>query len=104
MECSQSNIDIPNSLYQEILNVARMNGKSVFSCQQGGDHYKNMPAGYQPFEISKALSLSPAEHTVLKYLLRHKRKGGKQDLLKAIHAIDVILEQEYRMIGGHNAA
>ena len=63
--------------------------------QVGGKHYSAMPDGYQPFQISKALGLNPVEHTVLKYLLRHARKNGKQDLLKAKHCLDILIEQEY---------
>lgn len=68
---------------------------SAFTQQEGGGHYNVMPEGYQPFQISKALGLNPVEHTVLKYLLRHARKNGKQDLLKAKHCLDILIEQEY---------
>ena len=49
---------------------------NALSTQVGGDHYKNQPAGYQPFEISFALGLNALEHTALKYILRHRTKGG----------------------------
>lgn len=62
--------------------------------QIGGNHYDN-PKGYQPFEISHALKLNPVEHTVLKYLLRHRRKNGAQDLIKAKHCLDILISQEY---------
>jgi len=35
------------------------------------------------------------EGTVIKYILRHQDKGGKQDLLKAKHFIDMIIERDY---------
>lgn len=69
--------------------------KSAFDTQEGGSHYSSKPDGYQPFQISKALDLNPVEHTVLKYLLRHRDKNGKVDLLKAKHCLDILIEQEY---------
>ncbi len=68
---------------------------TAFRTQEGGQHYSQMPRGYQPFQISKALGLNPVEHTILKYLLRHAKKDGKAALLKAKHCIDILIEQEY---------
>ena len=31
----------------------------------------------------------------IKYILRHQNKGGKEDLLKAKHFIDMIIERDY---------
>lgn len=63
--------------------------------QVGGDHYKKYPKGYQPLEISTALGLSGSQMAVLKYLLRYKDKGGKQDLEKLIHVAQIMIELEY---------
>ena len=68
---------------------------SAFSQQVDGKHYSEMPDGYQPFQISRALGLNPVEHTILKYLLRHRRKNGKVDLEKIKHCVDILIEQEY---------
>ena len=35
------------------------------------------------------------EGCVIKYILRHRLKGKKQDLLKAIHFIEMIIERDY---------
>lgn len=69
--------------------------KSPLDVQVGGDHYKKFPKGYQPFEISHVLGLNPLEHTILKYLLRHRTKGKRQDLDKIKHCVDILAEQEY---------
>ena len=37
-----------------------------------------------------------AEGNVIKYICRHKGKGGKEDLLKAKHYIDMIIERDYK--------
>ena len=61
--------------------------------QEGGDHYKKM--AIQPIEYSEKNGLSPLEHSVVKYVSRHKNKNGKQDLLKAIHSLWILIEMEY---------
>jgi len=61
--------------------------------QIGGDHYKNMKI--QPLEYSMANNLNACEHSVIKYVSRHRSKGGKQDLLKAIDMINKLIEFEY---------
>lgn len=68
---------------------------SAFKRQEGGEHYSSLPQGYQPFQISHALKLDPMQHTILKYVLRHKAKNGLQDLLKARHTLDILIELEY---------
>jgi hypothetical protein len=61
--------------------------------QVGGDHYKHMPI--QPMEYSMKNNLNACQHTVVKYVTRYKVKGGKQDLLKAIHCIEMLIEMEF---------
>lgn len=60
--------------------------------QVGGNWYKEM--GIQPWEIIDANGLNFYEGCVLKYLLRHKKKGGVQDLKKAIHFLEHLIEKE----------
>lgn len=64
----------------------------VIKKQIGGDHYKNMPL--QPWEIIKKNNLNFWEGNALKYLLRYKSKNGIQDLEKAKHYIDYLIERE----------
>jgi len=61
--------------------------------QVGGDHYKHMPI--QPMEYSMKNNLNACQHTAVKYVTRYKVKGGKQDLLKAIHCLEMLIEMEY---------
>ena len=35
------------------------------------------------------------EGSAIKYISRHSKKDGKQDLLKAIHFIEMIIERDY---------
>lgn len=52
------------------------------SIQVGGTHYQGYD--YQPIELIENLSLSFAEGCILKYVIRFRKKGGKEDLLKAV--------------------
>jgi hypothetical protein len=36
-----------------------------------------------------------AEGNAIKYLCRHKAKGQKQDLLKAIHYVEMAIKRDY---------
>ncbi len=67
--------------------------KSALDSQIGGDHYKTMKI--QPIEYSMKNELNACQHTAIKYVTRYKSKGGKQDLLKAIHTIQLLIELEY---------
>lgn len=61
--------------------------------QVGGSHYKDMKI--QPVEFIVANGLSFLEGNAVKYICRHKAKNGKQDIEKAIHYLQMILENEY---------
>ena len=61
--------------------------------QIGGSHYKKYKIQPSKFVIENKL-LYP-EGCVIKYIIRHKDKGQKQDLLKAIHFIEMIIERDY---------
>lgn len=60
--------------------------------QVGGDHYKNMPI--QPMRYSMENRLNACQHTAIKYITRYKHKGGIEDLRKAIHTLEMLIEFE----------
>ena len=66
---------------------------SVYNKQIGGTHYKKMKIQPSKFVIENKL-LFP-EGSVIKYICRHPYKGGKEDLEKAKHFIDMIIERDY---------
>ena len=66
---------------------------SVWKKQIGGKHYIKYKIQPSKFVVENKL-LYP-EGCVIKYILRHQDKGGKQDLLKAKHFIDMIIERDY---------
>ena len=61
--------------------------------QIGGTHYQNFKIQPSKFVIENEL-LYP-EGCVIKYILRHRLKGKKQDLEKAIHFIEMIIQRDY---------
>jgi len=61
--------------------------------QVGGNHYKDMVI--QPSEFINKNKLQFAEGNAIKYICRHASKGEVQDLEKAKHYIDMIIERDY---------
>lgn len=61
--------------------------------QPGGSHYKDK--AIQPVQYIHANSLGFCEGNVVKYVTRWRDKGGLQDLLKAKHYIELLIELEH---------
>lgn len=60
--------------------------------QEGGNHYKDKPI--QPIEYNYHNDLPFIEGTVVKYVTRWRDKGGLQDIRKAIHFLEMLIELE----------
>lgn len=60
--------------------------------QIGGDHYTKL--AIQPMEYSMRNGLNACQHSVIKYVTRYKDKGGIEDLRKARHCIDLLIQYE----------
>jgi hypothetical protein len=69
---------------------------SAYDKQIGGSHYKKMKIQPSKFVIENEL-LFP-EGNVIKYICRHRYKNGKEDLEKAVHFIEMIIERDYPTI------
>ena len=78
-----------NDQYAEIETVRQ----SAWQKQEGGNHYKNLKI--QPMQYALENKLDYAQANVVKYVTRHKEKNGKEDLLKAIHNIELMIEFYY---------
>jgi len=61
--------------------------------QVGGKHYRKMKI--QPAEFINENKLLFAEGNAIKYICRHSAKGKRQDIEKAIHYLEMILERDY---------
>ena len=60
--------------------------------QIGGDHYTKL--AIQPMCYSMENGLDALQHTVIKYVTRFRDKAGIEDLEKAKHCIDMLIEYE----------
>jgi hypothetical protein len=65
----------------------------ALAVQEGGDHYKSM--AIQPVEFITANRLTFLEGCVVKRVCRHRRKNGAEDIRKAIHELELLLQLEY---------
>jgi hypothetical protein len=65
---------------------------SALDKQISGNHYKDK--GIQPIIYIHANNLGFCEGNVVKYVTRWKDKGGKADLEKAIHYLELLIQLE----------
>lgn len=68
---------------------------SARNTQVGGDHYG--PGNkVQAIDLALDQNLGFCEASAIKYLVRWRKKGGVQDLEKAIHYINMLIEHEQK--------
>jgi len=65
----------------------------VWKKQHGGSHYQKYVI--QPSEFVVKNKMLFPEGNAIKYIVRHQDKGKKQDILKAIHFLEMIIERDY---------
>lgn len=61
--------------------------------QINGAHYRD--CAIQPSEYIYRNKLGWCEGNAVKYITRHARKNGRQDIEKAIHYLELLLEWQY---------
>ena len=66
---------------------------SALQTQVGGSHYKGMKI--QHVEFVHANNIPYIEANAIKYICRHRQKSGRQDIEKAIHYLQILLDLEY---------
>jgi hypothetical protein len=71
---------------------------SALNTQIGGKHYKDFVI--QPAEFIHRNKLPWCEANIIKYVCRHSRKNGREDLMKAKHYLDLLIEMDYDETGG----
>lgn len=65
----------------------------VLDHQEGGSHYKKM--AIQPIDFIYFNNIPFIEGNIIKYILRHRKKNGLEDLKKAKHYLEILIEKEY---------
>jgi hypothetical protein len=78
-----------NTLKEEL----KPDGTSVWNKQHGGSHYQKYKIQPSKFVVENEI-LYP-EGCAIKYIVRHRDKNGKEDILKAIHFLEMIIERDY---------
>lgn len=58
--------------------------------QIGGNHYQS---AIQPIDFILANNLGFCEGSIIKYVSRHKAKNGRQDIEKAMHYCQFLLDE-----------
>ena len=64
----------------------------ALSVQEGGNHYKDL--AIQPVEYIHRNKIPFIEGSVIKYVTRWRQKGGLEDVKKARHFLDLLLQLE----------
>jgi hypothetical protein len=64
--------------------------------QHGGTHYKDKRI--QPWDYIVANNIGFLDGNAIKYLTRWRERGGVEDLRKAIHYIEKLIEVETQKI------
>lgn len=76
------------------INYSILSEETCFSnIQVGGNHYKNLVI--QPAEYAYKNKLDFFQGNVVKYITRFRDKNGLEDLKKAKHFIDLLIQFEY---------
>jgi len=60
--------------------------------QIGGNHYKDMKI--QPLDFIIQNEIPYIEGNIIKYVSRYKAKNGLQDLEKAMHYLEILIDNE----------
>jgi len=66
---------------------------SALDKQVAGTHYKSM--AIQPVEFITMNNIGFLEGNIIKYVCRHHAKNGVDDIKKAIHYCELLLETKY---------
>jgi hypothetical protein len=82
-------INIKKEDEDKLIEALDLNTRLNKTKQIGGDHYQE---SIQPWDVIMSWKLDPWLANVVKYVQRHHRKNGKQDLEKALHYIEYAIE------------
>jgi len=78
---------------KEVAEEENMRLTNALNDQVGGTHYANM--NIQPAEFIVFNEIGFLEGNVIKYICRHQNKNGADDIKKAMHYCELLLQMEY---------
>jgi len=73
--------------------LSKPQGMKALEKQVGGGHYKDQPI--QHVEFCQKNKIPWCESAAIKYIVRHRKKNGVEDIDKAIHYLELLKELEY---------
>ena len=76
--------------------IEKTQASTAATRQHGGNHYKG--TAIQSWDVFLDWGLDPWACNVIKYVQRHRKKAGKDDLEKAKHYLEFMIEN-YDAIG-----
>lgn len=97
----------PNSYCESNTSRTDKSTENPLSKEIGGTHYKSE---YQPIKLMERVKMYACCSYIFKYVFRHKNKGKKQDLEKALHCCELMEElgmnwyQGNGRIGGYDTS
>lgn len=77
----------PNSYCESNTSRTDKSTENPLSKEIGGTHYTS---AYQPIELMERVKMYACCSYIFKYVYRHKNKGKKQDLEKALHCCELM--------------
>lgn len=85
---------LPSSNLEDKVIEGISSGKlnNALTKQVGGNHYKDLKI--QPVEYIMENSIPYVEGCVIKYVTRWRNKNGVEDLKKARHFLDILIQQQ----------
>lgn len=87
---------VPESAYGETQIIPAV--KDVWNMQVGGNHYKEF--AIQPTEYIIKNGLNFCEGNIVKYVTRYRKKNGLEDLYKARHYLDILIDSLEKDVNG----
>jgi hypothetical protein len=100
-EIGMTNIDLPqgrimsnDTYFGPPMSIMGIAPKTAIDKQVAGDHYRKYKI--QPVEFCIANDIGFLAGNVIKYVCRYRDKGGAEDIKKARHYLDLILQFEYK--------
>lgn len=88
---------VHGDIYSEVISSAEaiqpVASVSALEKQIGGSHYKDFPI--QPIEFIHRNKIPFVPANVIKYVCRYAAKNGREDLDKAMHYLQILIELEY---------
>ena len=82
----------PSSIHQIAAQTKSINAMIANDTQHGGDHYRQKTI--QPWDYIAANGIGYMEGNIIKYVSRWREKNGVEDLRKAMHYLQKLIELE----------